>query len=102
MNFMRYIPKRNHWFPNLTRAYENNGRCPRQKFVFGIDNDNSDDNERLLRCVVQIFGYNMILTLRTCTSGSKDSESAIRRLIAEVGLLQKERDRLVSQFDEGQ
>src|SRR6218665_393417 len=24
------------WFPNLTRAYDNNGRCPRQKFVFGI------------------------------------------------------------------
>src|SRR6218665_1641844 len=22
--------------PNLTRAYDNNGRCPRQKFVFGI------------------------------------------------------------------
>src|SRR6218665_2083633 len=21
------------WFPNLTRAYDNNGRCPRQKFV---------------------------------------------------------------------
>src|SRR6218665_2949214 len=24
------------WFPNLTRAYDINGRCPRQKFVFGI------------------------------------------------------------------
>src|SRR6218665_1180827 len=24
------------WFPNLTRAYGNNGRRPRQKFVFGI------------------------------------------------------------------
>src|SRR6218665_3057018 len=24
------------WFPNLTRAYDNNGRCPRQKLVFGI------------------------------------------------------------------
>ena len=24
------------WFPNLTRAYDNNGRCPRQKFDFGI------------------------------------------------------------------
>ena len=24
------------WFPNLTRFYDNNGRCPRQKFVFGI------------------------------------------------------------------
>src|SRR6218665_10102 len=24
------------WFPNLTRAYDNNGRCPRQKFIFGI------------------------------------------------------------------
>src|SRR6218665_2573943 len=24
------------WFPNFTRAYDNNGRCPRQKFVFGI------------------------------------------------------------------
>ena len=24
------------WFPSLTRAYDNNGRCPRQKFVFGI------------------------------------------------------------------
>ena len=24
------------WFPNLTRACDNNGRCPRQKFVFGI------------------------------------------------------------------
>ena len=24
------------WFPNLTRAYDNNGRCPRQKFVLGI------------------------------------------------------------------
>src|SRR6218665_3213602 len=24
------------WFPNLTRAYDNNGRRPRQKFVFGI------------------------------------------------------------------
>src|SRR6218665_2759298 len=24
------------WYPNLTRAYDNNGRCPRQKFVFGI------------------------------------------------------------------
>src|SRR6218665_3427535 len=24
------------WFPNLMRAYDNNGRCPRQKFVFGI------------------------------------------------------------------
>ena len=23
-------------FPNLTRAYDNNGRCPRQKFVFCI------------------------------------------------------------------
>jgi len=23
-------------FPVLTRAYDNNGRCPRQKFVFGI------------------------------------------------------------------
>jgi len=23
-------------FPNLTRAYGNNGRGPRQKFVFGI------------------------------------------------------------------
>jgi len=21
------------WFPNLTRAYDNNGCCPRQKFV---------------------------------------------------------------------
>jgi len=26
------------WFPNLTRAYDSNGRCPRQKFVFGILN----------------------------------------------------------------
>ena len=26
----------NGWFPNLTRAYDNNGRCPRQKFVLGI------------------------------------------------------------------
>src|SRR6218665_905524 len=25
-----------YWFPNLTRAYDNNGRCPRQKLVFGI------------------------------------------------------------------
>src|SRR6218665_3547872 len=28
-----------HWlvgFPVLTRAYDNNGRCPRQKLVFGI------------------------------------------------------------------
>jgi len=24
------------WFPNLTRAFGNNGRRPRQKFVFGI------------------------------------------------------------------
>jgi len=24
------------WFPNLTRAYGNNDRRPRQKFVFGI------------------------------------------------------------------
>src|SRR6218665_539365 len=24
------------WFPNLTRAYDSNGRCPRQEFVFGI------------------------------------------------------------------
>ena len=24
------------WFPNLTRAYDNSGRRPRQKFVFGI------------------------------------------------------------------
>src|SRR6218665_166898 len=24
------------WFHNLTRAYDNNGRCPRQKLVFGI------------------------------------------------------------------
>src|SRR6218665_1950391 len=24
------------WFPNLTRAYGNNGRRPRQKYVFGI------------------------------------------------------------------
>ena len=24
------------WFPVLTRAYDNNGRCPRQKLVFGI------------------------------------------------------------------
>ena len=23
-------------FPVLTRAYDNNGRCPRQKLVFGI------------------------------------------------------------------
>ena len=27
---------RTDWFPNLTRAYDNNGRCPSQKFVFGI------------------------------------------------------------------
>ena len=24
------------WFPNLTRAYDNKGGCPRQKFVIGI------------------------------------------------------------------
>src|SRR6218665_1090746 len=24
------------WFPVLTRAYDNNGRCPGQKLVFGI------------------------------------------------------------------
>jgi len=24
------------WFPTLTRAFGNNGRCPRQKLVFGI------------------------------------------------------------------
>src|SRR6218665_2803070 len=24
------------WFPSLTRAYDINGRCPRQKLVFGI------------------------------------------------------------------
>src|SRR6218665_1088143 len=35
-NIQVLIPDLKGWFPNLTRAYGNNGRRPRQKFVFGI------------------------------------------------------------------
>jgi len=41
----------------LTRAYDNNGRCPRQKFVFGI-----------LQLKLSVWAYSFILLCLTYLS----------------------------------
>src|SRR6218665_1337744 len=38
------------WFPNLTRAYDNIGRCPRQKFVLGQTYHYIASENTILRC----------------------------------------------------
>ena len=46
--YLHFLTKTNKpGFPNLTRAYGNSGRRPRQKFVFGILQHNSNKPNRL-------------------------------------------------------
>ena len=54
------------WFPNLTRAYDNNGRCPRQKFVFGI---------------LQLYVYKHRLLLHQSLTSSYDIKGRWRHYI---------------------
>src|SRR6218665_1683281 len=46
------------WFPNLTRAYDNNGRCPRQKFVLAYYSS-------LQLYMLQHITYSILLTIVT-------------------------------------
>src|SRR6218665_1031897 len=38
------------WFPHLSRAYDNNGRCPRQKFFWHITGQGSSGFARRSVC----------------------------------------------------
>src|SRR6218665_2153599 len=72
------------WFPNLTRAYGNNGRRPRQKFVFGIlqlsyqYNKNYKDGHQFPARNIKFFK----IILVTPSLGSTETLKAILRSVS--------------------